>query len=63
MARNKVGIVPKTALKPSKLPHGTKKVHVPKPLPSVIEPLQGGASGPSVGVTAKKFVPDGRKKQ
>jgi len=59
----KVGIVPKTALKASGLPKGKKPTFVKKTVPANVTPLQGGGSGVSTGVTAKKFVPDGRKKQ
>jgi len=62
MAKNRPGIVPKTALKPSSLPKGKKPTFVKKYIPANVTPLQGGGSGPSTGVTAKKFVP-GKKKQ
>lgn len=58
---SKVGVVPKTALKPSSLPKGKKPVFVKKYVPANVTPLQGGGSGSSVGVTAKRFKP-GRQK-
>jgi len=63
MAKNQPGFVPKTALKPSSLPKGKKPTFVKKHIPTNVTPLVGGGSGPSTGVTATKFVPDGRKKQ
>jgi len=61
MTKDRPGIVPKTALRPSKLPHETKRVHVKKYIPEVVEPLQGGGSGPTTGVKARRFRPGKEK--
>ena len=45
----------------SKLPKGKKPTFVKKYIPANVTPLQGGGSGASTGVTAKRFKPGKQK--